>query len=315
MSAAPPVHQNGFFVNPDRYYAPSYRLSPFCTADIAANRALAPSDACLSWLSQRFAPKAWRFTSCGKEALALSLRALALAADDSITIVTTSGNRYVSRCVTDEIEKVCRWSRAFAPRPSAILVIHEFGHPYRELASLRAYGVPIIEDACHSFLADTRDQSLGRVGDFVLFSLPKVFPMQAGGILVHGRDLAIRSSVDEDAAFARTLQTLVSHHHVGVDEIRVRRRAHYAALAARFAEMGCRPRFPLLAHDVPGAFLFTVEPDVDLDAMKAHGWRHGIECSVFYGERAFFVPVHQRLAEADLDYFQLVFGRFLSGAA
>jgi hypothetical protein len=47
--------------------------------------------------------------------------------------------------------------------------------------------------------------------------------------------------------------------------------------------------------------------------MKEHGWRHGIECSVFYGEDAFFIPVHQRLEAADLDYFAAVFGEFLKG--
>ena len=46
--------------------------------------------------------------------------------------------------------------------------------------------------------------------------------------------------------------------------------------------------------------------------MKEHGWRHGIECSVFYGEEAFFIPVHQHLSEIDLDYFYAVFLDFFT---
>ena len=132
----------GFILDPDRYYAPSYRISPFATADIHRNLALRPAGPSLCPI-ERWRPKAFCYTRSGKEAIALALRAVRLRPSDCVTIVTTSGNRYISRCVTLEIEKVCRWSRSIEGDTAAIFVNHEFGYPHRELASLRSHGVPI----------------------------------------------------------------------------------------------------------------------------------------------------------------------------
>jgi hypothetical protein len=302
----------GFILDPDQYYAPSYRISPFATADIHRNLALGPLASSLSPV-ERWSTQAFCYTRSGKEAIALALRALRLRPSDCVTILTTSGNRYISRCVTVEIEKVCRWSRAIEAGTAAIFVNHEFGYPHRELASLRSHGVPIIEDACHSYLADTDARDMGRIGDFVIFSLPKVFPIQAGGVLVHDRRYDIQSSVAAPSPIGRYLDAVVSHYLPATADMRARRRANHDGLAARLRRFGCAPRFELRDGDVPGVFLFATPPGVDLAAMKEHGWRHGIECSVFYGEDAFFIPVHQRLEAADLDYFAAVFGGFLEG--
>ena len=55
--------------------------------------------------------------------------------------------------------------------------------------------------------------------------------------------------------------------------------------------------------DVPGVFMFKVpDQNIDLGKLRQHVESHGIECSVFYGENAFFVPVHQNLNNFDIDY-------------
>jgi hypothetical protein len=59
--------------------------------------------------------------------------------------------------------------------------------------------------------------------------------------------------------------------------------------------------------------MFTVQSGVDLGALKAFMWSHGVESSVFYGEQAFFVPVHSRLGSDDLDYFFEVAREFFNG--
>jgi hypothetical protein len=306
-------YASGFVLNPDRYYAPSYRISPFRTEDIALNLRFPDSRAAAENLTSRLAPKRWRFTSSGKEAIGLSLAALGLARNDCVTIFTTSANRYISGCVTREIEKFCQWSRKMEPCTAAILVNHEFGYPYRELASLKQFGVPIIEDACHSFLADTSQADMGRVGDFVLFSLPKVFPIQIGGVLAYDPRFPVGSSGHSQSGAENYQARVISHYVECLDEIRTARIANYNGLRDRFEVLGCHPRFELLENDVPGVFLFSTPPGADLPAMKEYGWNHGIECSVFYGEDAFFIPVHQRLGPADLDYFKTIFGRFLEG--
>jgi hypothetical protein len=303
---------DGFVLGPDTYYSPSYRISPFCTADIADNLALAPASTAHADLDARFAGRNWCFTECGKEGIALALAALQLAPDDCVTIFTTSGNRYISGCVTREIEKVCKWSRKIEDSTAAIFVNHEFGFPYRDLAGLRRHGIPIIEDACHSYLANTPAGDMGQVGDFIVFSLPKVYPLQMGGLLSYSTRFEVTSRVQSGGPLERYLSTVVSHTHPRLDAIRDARRRRHDGLAARFARLGCKPRFERLDHDVPGAFLFSTPAGTDLAAMKEHGWRHGIECSVFYGEDAFFIPVHERLREADLDYFYTVFSRFLT---
>ena len=61
--------------------------------------------------------------------------------------------------------------------------------------------------------------------------------------------------------------------------------------------------------------MFQTPADVDLPALKTFVQEHGIESSVFYGEQAFFVPVHDRLAPADLDYFGQVVSAFLTDAS
>ncbi|MEM5400568.1 hypothetical protein [Paraburkholderia unamae] len=302
---------DGFVLGPDAYYSPSYRISPFRTADIADNLRLAPALTASATLDARFAGRKWTFTECGKEGIALALASLQLRPDDCVTIFTTSGNRYISGCVTREIEKVCKWSREIEDSTAAIFVNHEFGYPHRDLAGLRAYGVPIIEDACHSWLADTPARDMGLIGDFIAFSLPKVFPLQMGGLLAHRGHFDIQSRVEKESSLERYLLTVMSHTIPLLDAARLTRRRHHQKLSERFARLGCTPRFELLENDVPGVFLFNTPAGTDLALMKEHGWRHGIECSVFYGEDAFFIPVHERLREADLDYFTAVFSRFL----
>jgi hypothetical protein len=262
-------------------------------------------------LDRCFRGRRWRFTECGKEGIALALKALMLRPDECVTIFTTTGNLYVSGCVTREIEKVCQWSREIKENTAALFVIHEFGYPHRKLADLRRFGLPIIEDACHSFLADTEAGDMGRVGDFIVFSLPKVFPLQMGGILSYEPRYEIETRVRRGGGLEDHFAAVMSHYIPTLDDARHQRWKNYNYLVDSFANLGCGPRFEMLPNDVPGVFMFMVPEQIDLSGMKEYGWRHGIECSVFYGERAFFIPVHQRLRQADLDYFHTVFSSFI----
>lgn len=301
-------YKSGFVFNPDRYYSPSYRISPFSTRDVAANLALPDSKRAQEYFDSRFTGKRWDYTSTGKEAIALSLQALQLKKDDVVTILTTSGNLYVSGCVTREIEKVCSWSRKMESATRAIFVIHEFGYPYRDLSALKNYELPIIEDGCHSFLCD-----IPSVGDFLVYSLPKLFPVQMGGLLAFNPEQSVSSSVISGSELSNHLSRVIGESVPRLDEFRNIRIKNHRALENRFSALGCTARFDLIPGDVPGVFLFKTPRGVDLPAMKEYGWKHGIECSVFYGEDGFFIPVHQRLKLADLDYFYAVFREFISG--
>lgn len=303
---------SGFVLNPDEFYSPSHRISPFRTSDIGKNLALPNSTNIIETLNNRFEGRRWCYTKSGKEGIALALEALGLSNDDCITIMTTSDNAYISRCVTNEIEKVCHWSREIQPNTAALFVNHEFGYPFRDLQNLKKYDLPIIEDACHSYLANTDMSDMGLVGDFIIFSLPKIYPIQFGGILSYSPKYNITHGIKVGTSIENYLSSVVSFYQNELELTKLTRLQNYHGLVSRFAKLDCRPYFELMKNDVPGVFLFSVPQGVDLEQMKEHGWRHGIECSIFYGEEAFFIPVHQHLSEADLDYFYVVFLNFFT---
>src|SRR3974390_2659447 len=126
-----------FVLAPDKSLAPAYRISPFQTPDIARNRALPFSESVDEYFRQRFSGRGFCYCESGRQAIRLALGALGLGRQDVVTILTTTGNFYISGCVTREIEKFCRWSREIGPQTKALLVNHELGFAYEELHALR----------------------------------------------------------------------------------------------------------------------------------------------------------------------------------
>jgi len=302
-----------FVLSPDKSLLPAYRISPFQTANIARNRALPFSASIDDYFRQRFTGRRFVYCESGRQAIHLALRTLELGRQDIVTILTTTGNFYVSGCVTREIEKFCRWSREIEPQTKALLVNHEFGFAYEELRALRRYNVPIIEDAAHAFASNNREQSAGQVGDFVVYSFPKFFPIQTGGLLVFNEHHSIDEALAPSAK--QYVQKVLSAHIDNVADAAKKRRENYDAFTTRFQQLGCTARFQLLESSVPGVFMFRTPAGVDLAALKTFVQEHGIESSVFYGEQTFFVPVHERLGAADLEFFAEVVSAFLSGAS
>ena len=301
-----------FVLSPDKSLLPAYRISPFQTSDVARNRVLPFSAIIDDYFRQRFNGRRFIYCESGRQAIHLALGALRLDRQDVVTILTTTGNLYISGCVTREIENFCRWSRDVQPQTKALLVNHEFGFPYEDLRTLRQFNVPIIEDAAHSFISNNREQSVAQVGDFVVYSFPKFFPIQTGGLLVFHEHHAIDEPLT--APVKQYVQKVLSAHIDHVAETAKKRRENYHALTTRFRQLGCTARFQLSESSVPGVFMFQTPVEADLPALKTFAQEHGIESSVFYGEQAFFVPVHERLAPADLEYFAQVVNAFLMNA-
>ncbi len=73
-------------------------------------------------------------------------------------------------------------------RPRVLLLIHYFGYPdpaFREAVALaREVGTLVVEDEAHSMLSDLIGGICGREGEVALFSLHKLLPVSAGGLLV-----------------------------------------------------------------------------------------------------------------------------------
>jgi dTDP-4-amino-4,6-dideoxygalactose transaminase len=292
-----------FIINPDTYSTPSYRIGPFTTRDVGINAGLAVNNEIDNYFLTRFGHDRFTYTKNGRQAIHLGLRHYDLQPEDVVTILTTTGNFYISSCVTREIEKFCKWSREMEKNTKLIFVNHEFGYPYQNLQDLKKFNLPIIEDCANSFFSNDGQNNIGNIGDFVIYSFPKMFPIQVGGLL--------KKNISGDKPIAEIsgdllqyIKNVLSNYISGKADMISKRSRNYSYLEQRFRALGFSARFAPDQNSVPGVFMFRVHnEDLDLAALKNHFYANGIQCSVFYGERAFFIPCHQNLETIDLDYF------------
>lgn len=231
----------------------------------------------------------------GRAALYAALSSYNLNRDDLVTILTTSGNFYISKCVTREVDKICQWNREVTEKTKVIIINHEFGFPYRAMKKLAGIGLPIIEDCAHTFY-DT-DPEIGKYSDFVVYSLPKAFPMQMGGLLKVNKQLDVVVNHEVENYVLNNLSW-----HVGkIDEYIEKRRFNFRYLSENLEDIGIRP-FYADNKAIPGTFLFKWEDGIYYPKLKEFMYLNGVECSVFYGKNAFFIPVHQEIKQKELDY-------------
>ncbi len=302
----------GFIINPYHELLPDYKLCPFSNKDMFINRSLPYSNSIEDYFSSRFHQKEYIYTLNGREAIHIALKSYNLKPNDVVTIFTTTGNHYISNCVTQEIEKYCKWARTMESNTKLLFVNHEFGYPYNKLKELKKYNLPIIEDCAHSFFSEDKNRSIGTVGAFVIYSFPKMFPLQIGGLLVNNLDCEIPQSGLLTERETRYIKNVLSHYINDQDEIMLKRKANYSHLSKELMTLGLIERFKLGDGIVPGVFMFRKGPHIlNLTDLKKHLYAHGVQCSVFYGEDSFFIPVHQALNEDDLNYFIEVIKSFI----
>lgn len=304
------ILSNRFILDTPEYLRPIYRISPFKTDDITKNYTLSNRSNIQfnKYLGNRFDGKSFIITQNGRDAIGIALETLNLNKNDVVTIFTTTNGFYISGCVTQEIEKYCKWSRRVEDNTKVLLVNHEFGYCSQEIEYYKSLGFPIIEDFAHSFLSDSINKDAGKFGDFLIFSLSKIFPIQVGGILVYNRNYEIRSQKN---IFNHYIENVISTYINGIDEIKIKRIENYNYYLKLFLDIGVVPFFELTENDCPGVFCFKVSESVNLNHMKIFVNSHGIESSIFYGENAYFVPCHQNLKKEDIEYIVTVIRRFL----
>lgn len=301
-----------FVLNPDPYSLPSYRIGPFRTSDIAFNHTL-PVDCSIDiYFNERFPLRKYYYTINGRSAINRALAYYMLEKNDVVTILTTTGNFYVSSCVTNEIEKFCKWSRSIEKNTRLIFVIHEFGYPFAELKKLRKYNVPIIEDCASSFFSTDENATIGKIGDFVIYSFPKMFPIQIGGLLVCNQNVKFTNTKLVDDQISHYIRNVLSYYINRKDQIIHKRIQNYKRIKTLLGSLGFEERFKLEDGIVPGVFMFRKNNlNIDLPKLKEYMYAHGIQCSVFYGEESFFIPAHQHLNEIDIQYFGEVIKSFI----
>jgi hypothetical protein len=294
--------KNGFILFPHKELKPDIKLSPFTSEDIKVNRNLPDSNKFEEYLKNRFCYRNFTFTINGRHAIQIALNQYELKQDDYVTILTSTGNRYVSGCVTREIEKKCKWSRKVEDRTKVIFIIHEFGYPFSFIQEIINYGIPIIEDCAYSFNSYSEEFEIGTIGDFTIYSFPKYFPIQIGGMLVSNKRGIITNAIDIEAE--KYIKNVLSFHIDKLGHINAKRWENYYFLKDEFLKIGLIERFSTKKNISPGVFMFKDHDEIlNLNDLKLFFFTHGIECSVFYGEQSFFLPVHQRLGKDDLLYF------------
>jgi hypothetical protein len=297
---------SGLILSGDPYYSPKISLCPFSFESQRTFDRFNVSG--LNLMSDLFLGHKWSFVESGKFAISVALSELSLLKDDEIWIITSSGNKYVSRCVTEEISKFCNWSMEKSSKTKAAYVIHEFGRDSRELvATVAGQGIPVIEDAAYGLLtAIMSDWTFGQA-DFSIFSFPKAFEMQGGGILVGGRNSRIENTTELVQSFARSASNWIMDY----EEIAKLRKDNHKSLVRRVEELGLQASYALNSNEVPGVFMFDAPEKTDFDEMRRFFNSHGCESTVFYGRSSYMIPVHQKIGINQINYFMELLSSYL----
>lgn len=296
----------------DPFLRPTYRISPFQTSDIEFNYGLRDDGGGKRFLQAHLRDSPYIFTISGRQALELALSNFELKQGDAVAILTSSDNYYISGCVTKTIEKFCSWSRKIERNTRVILVNHEFGIPHPNLQSISEMGIPVIEDRAHCFLSQNAQDNVGFVGNYVIYSLPKIFPIPLGGILQSNFNAPLPQNQNDD--LVDYLLGVICYQAKRIDEIASLRIRNHRILEDLFADMSVSARWDLEEKIVPGVCMLKIPGHIHKEGLKKHYQKYGVESSIFYGEDAFFLPVHQRLKEVDLLYFLGLYNLFLEGS-
>lgn len=270
---------------------PAIRIHPFNNRFLQTDKVETRN--AKKYLSSRFG--SYKILPKGRDALFAALNSYNLVKDDLVTILTTSESFYISGCVTREVDKICKWNREVTEKTKVIIFNHEFGFPCRRMEAISKYGLPIIEDCAHTFYDD--DNAIGKYSDFVVYSLPKAFPMQMGGILRTNKKIEIES----DNSVEEYVLLNLSKHVDKIDEYKDIRRFNFAYLCKELSKIGISPYFED-DKAIPGTFLFKWFDNIDYPGLKSFMYENGVECSVFYGQSAFFLPCHQLITISEMNY-------------
>lgn len=297
-----------FIINPNEFLLPSFGMTPFRTKYISENFILNDDDFAIQYCNDRFGQNQWSFTYNGREAIATVLKQYNLDKEDIVTILTTSENFYISSCVTLEIESVCKWNREIIPETKMIFVNHEFGYPYPNMEYLTTLGIPIIEDCCTTFFSQDKNNKIGTYGDFAVYSLPKFFPIQIGGIITSSKNnlsLCKSKCTTEEIKY---ITKVLSKNLKETETILHKRNENFQYAVKCFTSLGFSQRFDLHPATVPYALLLKNNGIVkNLIDFKKYLYANGIQNSIFYGEDGFFIPNHQNLTQIEINYiFQVV---------
>ena len=289
----------GYIINPTIEVTPHITVQPFDNSDLAgSSNDISPAR---EYLDKRFGN--YVITPKARDAIKAVVESYHLKEDDVVTIFTTSQNFYISSCVTNAIEAASsKWSREMTDKTKLILINHEFGYPCKNMDMIKSYGLPIIEDCAQSIESHCEGSEIGEVGDFVIYSLSKYFPVQVGGIICSNNNSLSKLNIQEDSVIKDVVLSRLSPHIPNIKLISDKRLANFEYLSMKLRPLGIRPYFELEEGVIPGVFLFKWHDDIDYAHLKGFMNANGVESSVFYGKNAYFIPLHHKVDKRQMDY-------------
>lgn len=303
------ISENSFLTDYTENNHPAFLIIPFRTEDILRNAELSRRYTfdLKGKLEELYPGKYITLTSNGRKALELALEQNPQKSNNqNIFIQTTSDNLYISSCVTKVIEKKNSWHRRKDGDCDSILINHEFG--YTDGRAQRISKNFWIEDCAFSFNSKyDNGERCGSYGSCSVFSFSKFFPIQFGGFLTSNHPVKYL----EDRQIIKYVSNVVGFYLNEIEHWSTYRREIYNYYMEVFSQLGCSQYLKLRPNDVPGVFLFRTPIDLNLQLLKEYYWKRGIQCSVFYGEQAFYLPLNQFTEKKHIDYFADIFNLFL----
>ena len=252
----------------------------------------------------------------GTDALMLGLKALGIGFGDEVitaanTFIATAGaiNALGARPVFVDVMPyytldVSQVEAAITDKTRAIMPVHLTGEP-ADMGSLmeisRRRGIPIVEDACQSILAEFDGQRAGTFGSAAGFSLHPLKNLNVwgdSGIIVtdseehaerlrllrnHGLKNRDEISIMGYNSRLDTVQAVVGNRLIGqVHDITAKRIKNAAAYDAAFVELEEHIQLPLRRSDVRRVFhLYIIETD-DRDELLKYLIEQGVEAKIHY---------------------------------
>ena len=254
----------------------------------------------------------------GSYALYGALKYLNIGVGDNVVIVKTFGSHYISACVTKMIEKTgAHWTlrSMISQNTKAVIAIHEFGIPVFQdddlkiLQQARALGVPVIEDCAW------RSDPVWEWSRFAVFSFPKLMNINYGGML-YGVKL------DKEFLWSIGVYDFVKRERIwwepkryeGADK-RIKNWEYYDSLvrADGMQPDKCYPYKDAIEQGdwVPTVYLQRFKDEKEAQAIVERLEDFGIQAGMYWGEPVVFLPVHQNMDRAEVEYmFAVIRGYF-----
>jgi|688.fasta_scaffold102607_3 hypothetical protein len=290
-------------IDADPFYTPRISISPFSSKNLPKKPKTTFNTKSKIEKKLKFTGHL-RYTISGKEAIEMALNSLNLENNETISIVTTTGNSYVSRCVTETINKFCHYEINPKEMTKVVYLIHEFGNVIdpRKITKLIEDKHFVINDYAYSLLTILSNPQKFHPGHISVLSFPKHFPINFGGALLSEQPIKDGVALPDRAQreLLKVINREVRKRVLAKNATKRRKNSNnmIARLDKNFFEL-----FRLGPEKyVPSVLMIKVIKDVDLFELREYMNRQGIESSAFFGFPVYFLPNHQNLEINEIRY-------------